>query len=498
MSEKDLFSTTIRPGPNFHHFYSASVGVTEGKEGRPVETKSLKDWNDPIIHEKVRENISRMGFQRPTPVQATAAYPILDGADVVAISETGSGKTAALLAPLITSLLKDKDANHPPDPASISKGTGPLVTALLILPARELAIQQYMEALKFSYGTKLRVRLIYGGKPGAQQRHLLSQGADLLVATPGRLCEFIANKWISCAALKYLVVDEADQVITKQFMAEVENELLKVRPDLGRIQVVFTSATFPESMQEVVTTFLHPNFLFVKTGRSLAANTDVQQSVELCYTFDEKKTTLLSLLRSDCQRYTARKNEDGSFASRTVVFVNRIKTLFHLQHFLKRAGIPSARPIHSDLTQEEREFDLEDFRLGKVPILLGTDVVARGIDIGGIDHVILFDLPNYVNEGLDMATAQYVQRIGRTGRVGNAGRATSFFCPSKDLREMKPDGDRPLLKHIVRVLQDSQQHVSPWMLRPIPGFENEPSSPRTQTTASHSQISSATPSPNSS
>lgn len=464
LNEASLFAKGLRPGPNFHRFYAAPVKLSSGPEALPIAVEPIPAWSTPSLHPAVVKNVERMGFEAPTPVQSYACNPILRGRDVVAISETGSGKSAALLAPLITRLLQDKASET--EPRSERH-----VSAILILPARELAIQQFYEALKFAYGTELRVRLAYGGMNRHQQRIGLCRGADLLVATPGRLEEFLAKGWIDTDRLRYLAADEADMAITRAFLAAVEVGLLRRRPNLDGVQILFTTATFPASLREAVNSFLHPDFVTVQAGEDAdSANVDVVQSAELCMHWGEKAWKLLRALRQDLRRHWATRDHQGFFTSRTIVFINRVNTLYGVMNLLHRKGIPAAAPVHGSLSQAEREWDLEDFRVGRVSVLVATDVVARGINIPHIDHVILFDLPSVEPDGLDFAMAQYIQRIGRSGRLGHPGRATAFFAPYEDPVEAKPNGDLPLRPRLLRVQQQSKNRVTPWLLLPIPGY----------------------------
>lgn len=311
---------------------------------------------------------------------------------------TGSGKTAAFLLPIIHTIL---DTN-----LDLSIGKPHVV---IISPTRELAIQIHTESCKFSNGSFIKNVLIYGGTASRHQGDNVSKGCHILVATPGRLMDFVDKGFVSFEDIRYVVLDEADRMLDMGFMPSVE-KLMKhptMAPDDKRQTLMF-SATFPEDIQVCAGNFLK-NYVFLTVGIIGGACADVEQTFEKVDKFGKRKK-LMEIL-------------DASNPKGTMVFVETKRNADFLASILSETSHPTTS-IHGDRMQREREEALRDFKSGKMAVLIATSVAARGLDIKNVAHVINYDMPKTVDE--------YVHRIGRTGRVGNRGKATSFYDEEQD------------------------------------------------------------------
>merc|ERR1719295_483531 len=256
----------------------------------------------------------------------------------------------------------------------------------------------------------------YGGTSVFYQASQLQRGCNILVATPGRLHDFVEKGRVSLSHCKYLVLDEADRMLDMGFMPEiqkmVENEDMPKKAPEGERQTLMFSATFPDEVQESAQEFLADDYLFLTIGLVGGACSDVKQDFYEVAKFD--KRTKLEELMQDPERDPK---------ERTLIFVQTKRNADFLATYLSGEGLPTTS-IHGDRLQREREEALYDFRTGSKPILVATAVAARGLDIPGVAHVINYDMPDDVDE--------YVHRIGRTGRVGNLGKATSFYDAEQD------------------------------------------------------------------
>lgn len=317
----------------------------------------------------------------------------------MACAQTGSGKTAAFLVPILNQMYE----NGPPN---IQRGYRrkqyPL--GLVLAPTRELATQIYDESKKFSYRSRVRPCVVYGGPKVVDQMKDLDRGCHLLVATPGRLLDMIERGKIGLDYCKYLVLDEADRMLDMGFEPQIRSILEKESmPKTGDRQTLMFSATFPSPIQMLARDFLE-NYIFLAVGRVGSTSENITQKVVWVEELD-KRSFLLDLLN-------ATPVTQPSSEHLTLVFVETKKGADSLDVFLHSEGYP-VTSIHGDRTQREREDALKQFRSGQTPILVATAVAARGLDIPHVKHVINFDLPSDVEE--------YVHRIGRTGRMGNLG-----------------------------------------------------------------------------
>merc|ERR1712142_347819 len=397
--EENLYLHGVNSGINFSKYENIPVKVT-GEEV-PEKIDSFADAN---LQALIMTNIAKSKYQSPTPVQKYALPMVLAGRDVMACAQTGSGKTAAFLVPIIHKLLSSQ----------ADAGSGMCVSpqALVITPTRELALQIYNEARKFAQGSTVKPVVVYGGTSTGYQARKLENGCNILVATPGRLLDYVEKGRVSFKRLEFLVLDEADRMLDMGFMPEiqkcVENQDM---PDKGKRQTLMFSATFPDDIQTAAQEFLN-DYLFCTVGLVGGACSDVEQTFYEVAKFD-KREKLEELLN----------DSDRDPNERTLIFVQTKKNADFLASHLSQEGLPTTS-IHGDRLQREREEALYDFRTGTMPILVATAEAARGLDIPGVAHVINYDVPSDVDE--------YVHRIGRTGRLGNLGKATSFYDAEQD------------------------------------------------------------------
>lgn len=387
----------------------------------------------------LHENIKRCKFAKPTPIQSYSIPVAMSGRDLMACAQTGSGKTAAFCFPIISGILRDRSIS----PAEMATGVGFLSStvacplALILSPTRELSCQIHEEAKKFSYQTGVRVVVAYGGAPMVHQIRNLEKGVDILVATPGRLVDMIERSKVSLRNVKYLALDEADRMLDMGFEPQIRKLVEQMEmPPPGVRQTLLFSATFPTEIQRLASDFLS-NYIFLAAGKVGSSTDLITQKVEFVQEID-KRRHLMSTLHAHSTNLANGKN------SLTLVFVETKKGADALQHWLSQRGFPSIA-IHGDKVQMERERALRSFKSGHTPILVATDVAARGLDIPHVAHVINFDLPRDIDD--------YVHRIGRTGRAGKSGLATAFFS----------DKNLPLASALVELMQEAKQEIPPWL-----------------------------------
>ncbi len=357
----------------------------------PLQKNKLLKFSEFNFDARLQEGIEASNYETATPVQAQVIPHILEGKDVIAFAQTGTGKTAAFLLPLLNRLLA-----VPHDPESI--------TALIIVPTRELAIQiaQHLEGL--SYFTSISSIPIYGGGDGnafVQEKKALSMGADIVVCTPGKMMSHIKMGYVKLDNLQYLVLDEADRMLDMGFYDDIDfiiEHLPKKRQNL------LFSATMPPKIKTLAKNILH-NPVEVSISMSKPPE-KIKQYAFVVY--DTQKIPLIVHLLTD-------KAKDFK---KVVVFCSSKLSVKQLTKDLKRSKI-NAGEIHSDLDQTERENTLIEFRSGRLTVLVATDLMSRGIDIDDIDLVINFDVPH---DGED-----YVHRIGRTARAEADGTAYTLI-----------------------------------------------------------------------
>ncbi|XP_073227246.1 uncharacterized protein [Porites lutea] len=418
----ELFQDAPHSGLNFDKYDEIPVKVT-GKE----IPSAIDTFEQAGILEQCSSNIKKAKFIKPTPIQKHAIPIVLAGRDLMACAQTGSGKTVAYLVPVLTSMIKRGLLS-----GGYLTGDTQAPTALCLAPTRELAVQIHREVCKFANETVVTAAVCYGGVSVRHQADKIRRGCHFLVATPGRLIDFVDSNRISLESVRYLILDEADRMLDMGFEKDVRKIVqMKGMPDKTERQTLMFSATFPDEIQRLAADFLKEQYLFVAVGKIGGSNLDISQSV-MSVPGDDKKEKLFDLLLN-------------SGTDRTLIFVELKRVADFLAVLLSQNNFPTTS-ISGDRTQQEREAALRDFRTGRAPVLVATSVAARGLDIPDVKHVINFDLPQDIEE--------YVHRIGRTGRIGNKGKATSFFQPGKDER---------LARSLVKILSEAYQDVPEWL-----------------------------------
>jgi len=346
-------------------------------------------FTDLHLPESLQAGIAEAGFTTCTPIQEHTLPISLSGKDVAGQAQTGTGKTAAFLVTLFTRLLNNTHAsgNHP--------------RALILAPTRELVVQIEQDAQLLGKHCGLTIQAIYGGVDYMKQRDALRDGADVIIGTPGRLIDYLKQKVYSLKEIEMLVIDEADRMFDMGFIADLRFILRKL-PTFDKRQNLMFSATLNLRVMELAYEFMNSPEKVSVTPETMTAE-NVEQ-VLYHASRKEKFPLLLGLLRRDCME-------------RTMIFINTKREGEYLHDRLNANGFP-CRLISGDVDQKKRLRILEDFKEGKLPILIATDVASRGLHIDGVSHVVNYDLPQDCED--------YVHRIGRTARAGAAGKAISL------------------------------------------------------------------------
>ena len=347
-----------------------------------------KTFGNLEISRKIYNAISDMGFEGPTPIQAEAVPLLLEGRDVIGQAQTGTGKTAAFAIPIIERI-------NP-------KFRG--VQALVLTPTRELAVQVAEEITRIAKYKDARALAIYGGQSIDRQILALKRGVQIVVGTPGRILDHLRRKTLRLNNLRFMVLDEADEMLDMGFIDDIET-ILKETPE--HKQTLLFSATMPKEIQRLARKYLHEPEVLSVSKDELAV-----PKIEQVY-YEEKEYNKLEGL---CRVL------DTSEINLAIIFCRTKRGVDELVAGLEARGY-EADGLHGDLTQAQRNRVMKKFREGQVEILVATDVAARGLDIDNVSHVINYDLPQ--------DPESYVHRIGRTGRAGKSGIAMSFVIPKE-------------------------------------------------------------------
>ncbi|XP_048054713.1 DEAD-box helicase 3 X-linked b isoform X5 [Megalobrama amblycephala] len=446
--EHELFSAS-NTGINFEKYDDIPVEATGHNCPQHIES-----FHDLEMGEIIMGNIALSRYTRPTPVQKYAIPIIKSKRDLMACAQTGSGKTAAFLLPVLSQIYTEGPGEALQAMKNSAQENGKYgrrkqyPISLVLAPTRELALQIYDEARKFAYRSHVRPCVVYGGADIGQQIRELERGCHLLVATPGRLVDMMERGKIGLDYCNYLVLDEADRMLDMGFEPQIRRIVEQdTMPPKGLRQTMMFSATFPKEIQILARDFLE-EYIFLAVGRVGSTSENITQKV-VWVEENDKRSFLLDLLNatvipSEVQDNTGENVEKPGKESLTLVFVETKKGADALEDFLYREGY-ACTSIHGDRSQRDREEALHQFRSGRCPILVATAVAARGLDISNVKHVINFDLPSDIEE--------YVHRIGRTGRVGNLGLATSFFN----------DKNGNITKDLLDILVEAKQEVPSWL-----------------------------------
>jgi superfamily II DNA/RNA helicase len=376
-------------------------------------------FNELGLSEKVLKAVESSGYDTPTPIQEQAIPYALEGRDVLGIAQTGTGKTAAFTLPMLSRLEKGRARARMP-------------RTLILEPTRELAAQVEEAFAKYGINHKLNLALLIGGVSFGDQEAKITRGADVLIATPGRLLDFAERGKLLLTGIEILVIDEADRMLDMGFIPDIER-ICKLVPFTR--QTLFFSATMPPEITRLVDTFLH-NPIRIEVARAATSPTTIAQSlVRSGSSPEEKRATLRRLIR------TAENFKNA------IIFCNRKRDVAVVYRSLEKHGF-SVAALHGDLDQRARMAALDSFRNDSVQLLVCSDVAARGLDIPDVSHVINYDAPHHAED--------YVHRIGRTGRAGKLGVALTIVTRA-DTRAV--DDIEKLIQHKIEYQVGGEEPV---------------------------------------
>src|SRR6195256_2023493 len=350
------------------------------------------------LSDKVLAAVKAAGYTTPTPIQDQAIPHVLARRDVLGIAQTGTGKTAAFTLPMLTMLENGRARARMP-------------RTLILEPTRELAAQVQESFEKYGAGQKLNVALVIGGVSFDDQDTKLTRGVDVLIATPGRLLDHFERGRLLLTGVELLVIDEADRMLDMGFIPDIER-ICKLVPFTR--QTLFFTATMPAEIRRITEAFLHNPQKIEVSKPATAAVTVSQSQVPAGREAHEKREVLRRLLR------------DAKDLKNAIIFCNRKRDVAVVHKSLQKHGF-SVGALHGDMDQSARTAALDQFRKGELPLLVASDVAARGLDIPMVSHVYNFDVPHHADD--------YVHRIGRTGRAGRSGTAISIVT-SLDSKSM--------------------------------------------------------------
>src|ERR1700761_8049560 len=357
-----------------------------------VSTRGAMSFSHLGLSDKGLAAVAGTGYTTPTPLQEQAIPHVLARRDVLGIAQTGTGKTAAFVLPMLTMLEKGRARARMP-------------RTLILEPTRELAAQVKENFDKYGAGQKLNVALLIGGVSFGDQDSKLTRGVDVLIATPGRLLDHTERGGLLLTGVELLVIDEADRMLDMGFIPDIER-ICKMIPFTR--QTLFFTATMPAEIRRITETFLHnPQKVEVSRPATTAAGV-TQLQVPSGREAHDKRELLRQLLRG------------AKDLKNAIIFCNRKRDVAVLHKSLQKHGF-SVGALHGDMDQSARLQALDQFRKGEIPLLVASDVAARGLDIPTVSHVFNFDVPHHADD--------YVHRIGRTGRAGRAGTAVSIVAP---------------------------------------------------------------------
>ncbi|NOR31017.1 MAG: DEAD/DEAH box helicase [Sulfitobacter sp.] len=378
----------------------------------------MTKFTDLNLNPKVLKAIQEAGYETPTPIQAGAIPPALEGKDVLGIAQTGTGKTASFTLPMITMLARGRARARMP-------------RSLVLCPTRELAAQVAENFDTYTKHLKLTKALLIGGVSFGEQDKLIDKGVDVLIATPGRLIDHFERGKLILSDVKIMVVDEADRMLDMGFIPDIER-IFQMTPFTR--QTLFFSATMAPEIERITNTFLS-NPTRIEVARQATTGENIEQGVLMLTASrkDREATEKRNVLR-------ALIDAEGDKCTNAIIFCNRKMDVDTVAKSLKKHGYDAA-PIHGDLDQSQRTKTLEGFRNGDLRFLVASDVAARGLDVPSVSHVYNFDVPSHAED--------YVHRIGRTGRAGRDGKAI-MICVPRDEKNLA-DVERLVQREIPRL-----------------------------------------------
>uniref|UniRef100_A0A674AWY3 RNA helicase n=1 Tax=Salmo trutta TaxID=8032 RepID=A0A674AWY3_SALTR len=398
---------TRRPPQEVENYLRSKEVTVKGRDC----PKPMMKFHEANFPNYVMDVIVKQGWAEPTPIQAQGWPLALSGKDMVGIAQTGSGKTLAYLLPAIVHIQHQPFLEH---------GDGPI--CLVLAPTRELAQQVQQVAAEYGRASRLKSVCVYGGAPKGPQIRDLERGVEICIATPGRLIDFLEAGKTNLRRCTYLVLDEADRMLDMGFEPQIRKIVDQIRPDR---QTLMWSATWPKEVRQLAEDFLK-QYVQINVGAlQLSANHNILQIVDVL--------THSSSIMSEKE-------------NKTIIFTETKRRCDELTRRMRRDGWP-AMGIHGDKSQQERDWVLNEFKYGKAPILIATDVASRGLDVEDVKFVINYDYPN--------SSEDYIHRIGRTARSQKTGTAYTFFTPNN----MKQASD------LIAVLREANQAINPKLLQ---------------------------------
>ncbi len=410
----------------------------------------MTKFTDLNLNPKVLKAIDEAGYETPTPIQAGAIPPALEGKDVLGIAQTGTGKTASFTLPMITLLARGRARARMP-------------RSLVLCPTRELAAQVAENFDTYTKHLKLTKALLIGGVSFKEQDRLIDKGVDVLIATPGRLLDHFERGKLLLTGVQIMVVDEADRMLDMGFIPDIER-IFSLTPFTR--QTLFFSATMAPEIERITNTFLSAPAR-IEVARQATTSETIEQAVVLFKGSrkDREASEKRKLLR-------ALIDAEGDRCTNAILFCNRKMDVDIVAKSLKKYGYDAA-PIHGDLDQSQRTKTLDDFRAGTLRFLVASDVAARGLDVPSVSHVFNFDVPSHAED--------YVHRIGRTGRAGRDGKAI-MICVPRDEKNLA-DVEALVQREIPRIdnpIATSTPEAAPSAPAPVTAPEEAPAPRKTR------------------
>ena len=396
----------------------ADMNAAAGQMSVRYHRTHMTKFSDLNLNPKVLKAIDEAGYETPTPIQAGAIPPALEGKDVLGIAQTGTGKTASFTLPMITLLARGRARARMP-------------RSLVLCPTRELAAQVAENFDTYTKHLKLTKALLIGGVSFGEQDKLIDKGVDVLIATPGRLIDHFERGKLILSDVKIMVVDEADRMLDMGFIPDIER-IFQMTPFTR--QTLFFSATMAPEIERITNTFLSAPTR-IEVARQATTSENIEQGVLMFKPSrkDREATEKRKVLR-------ALIDAEGDKCTNAIIFCNRKMDVDTVAKSLKKYGYDAA-PIHGDLDQSQRTKTLDGFRNGDLRFLVASDVAARGLDVPSVSHVYNFDVPSHAED--------YVHRIGRTGRAGRDGKAI-MICVPRDEKNLE-DVERLVQREIPRL-----------------------------------------------
>ncbi|MFW5655169.1 MAG: DEAD/DEAH box helicase [Roseicyclus sp.] len=361
----------------------------------------MTSFSDLNLNPKVLKAVAEAGYETPTPIQAGAIPPALEGRDVLGIAQTGTGKTASFTLPMISVLARGRARARMP-------------RSLVLCPTRELAAQVAENFDTYAKHVKLTKALLIGGVSFKEQDQLIDKGVDVLIATPGRLLDHFERGKLILTDVRVMVVDEADRMLDMGFIPDIER-IFGLVPFTR--QTLFFSATMAPEIERITNTFLS-NPARIEVARQATASATIEQRL---ISFTPSRRDRETAAKEKREMLRAAIGAEGEACTNAIIFCNRKVDVDIVAKSLKRHGL-NAEAIHGDLDQSHRTRTLDGFRAGTIRFLVASDVAARGLDIPAVSHVFNYDVPSHAED--------YVHRIGRTGRAGRKGVAITLSVPS--------------------------------------------------------------------